>query len=612
MVHADDACAGVIFTLDPDSGFRDVIVISGSYGLGESVVQGLVTPDEWIVHKPAIGRSAMPIISHRLGTKETLVRLRSDGSQNVVETTDEEQRGRFCLGDAEVVTLADWALKIEEHYSDRLGRSQPMDIEWAKDAASGALLILQARPETVHSRRRTAIATEQYTIDPATARVLVEGNAVGARIAHGVVRIVMTPEQIETVEAGDILVTGMTNPDWEPIMRKVAAIVTDRGGRTAHAAIVSRELGLPCIVGTGDATTTLVNGAIATVSCAEGEIGRVYDGRVPFAIEHVDASQIRPTHTMVMMNVADPEQAFRLAQLPVDGVGLARLEFIINRHVGIHPMAVARFPDLRDAGALDAIRLRVGIEEPVEYFVRRLSEGIARIAAAFYPRPVIVRTSDFKTNEYARLIGGAEFEPLEENPMLGFRGAARYYDARYAEGFALECRAILRARSAMGLSNIVVMIPFCRTVEEARKVIDEMAKHGLVQGTDDLKVYGMCELPSNVVNAEAFLSVFDGYSIGSNDLTQLVLGVDRDAGTMASHFNEMDPSVLAMIDQAIMAAHRLRKPVGICGQAPSDHPEMLRDLIDQHITSISVNPDVAMRTKLAVAELEASQSVVET
>jgi pyruvate,water dikinase len=606
MVRADKACAGVIFTLDPESGFRDVVVVSSSYGLGESVVQGVVTPDEWMVFKPTLKSGHQPIISRRLGTKEVRL-IYGDGSRSTrSEPTPPEDRSRFSLIDSEVLTLARWACKIEEHYSESAGRLQPMDIEWAKDGISGELLILQARPETVHSARPQTATTEVYRLTGKPGPAIVAGQAVGEKIGVGRARVVREAAGLAEVQPGDVLVAEKTDPDWEPVMKRVAAIVTDRGGRTAHAAIVSRELGLPCVVGAGDATDRLHDGEEVTVSCAEGPTGYVYAGLIPFEVEKLHAEDVPPTRTAIMLNVADPAQAFRLATIRNAGVGLARIEFIITNHIGIHPMALARYPKLTSASTVMAIAARLEGENPREFFINRLSEGVAQIAAAFYPKPVIVRTSDFKTNEYARLLGGSDFEPAEENPMLGFRGASRYYDARYAEGFALECAALLRVRRDMGLTNVKVMIPFCRTVAEGEKVLAIMAQNGLIQGDHGLEVYAMCELPSNVVRAEDFLRIFDGYSIGSNDLTQLVLGLDRDSGTVAHLFDERDPAVKDMIAQVITAARRAHKPIGICGQAPSDYPEFARWLVEQGITSISLNPDAAIKTAHLIAEAESA------
>ncbi|HET9368995.1 MAG TPA: phosphoenolpyruvate synthase [Vicinamibacterales bacterium] len=601
MVRSDKASSGIIFTLDPESGFRDVVVISGAYGLGEFVVQGVVTPDEWVVFKPTLVTGHGAIVGRRLGTKEVRL-VYADGQRRTrSEATPAADRGRFCLDDGDVVTLATWAVRIEAHYSARAGRPHPMDIEWAKDGQTGELVILQARPETVHSAKPRQAASEVFRLTGAPGPALVSGQAVGERIAAGPVRVVRSAAELASVAAGDVLVAPMTDPDWEPVMRRVAAIVTDQGGRTAHAAIVSREFGLPCIVGAGSATGSLTPGADVTVSCAEGAEGHVYGGRVPFARESIDAAAMPELTTPIMLIVGDPRQAFSLAAIPNAGVGLARTEFIITSEIGVHPMALARYPRLQDAKAIGEIAARLGKETPEHYFVRRFSEGVGRIAAAFYPKPVIVRTSDFKTNEYASLIGGREFEPEEENPMLGFRGASRYYDDRYADGFALECAGLLRARRDLGLDNIKVMIPFCRTVDEGRRVIAAMARHGLRQHEDGLEIYVMCEIPANVVLADRFLSVFDGFSIGSNDLTQLTLGLDRDSGTVAHLFDERDDAVRWMLEQAIEAGKRLGKPVGICGQAPSDYPELAAWLVDQGVSSISLNPDVAIRTRLRLA-----------
>jgi pyruvate, water dikinase len=608
MVRSDQASSGVIFTLDTESGFRDVILVSSSYGLGEYVVQGVVTPDEWMVFKPTLTRDRRPIISRRLGTKEVRL-VYGDGSRTTrSEPVAIEERAKFSLSDDEVLKLARWACMIEEHYSERAGHRQPMDIEWAKDGFTGELFIVQARPETVHSAKPQAAQADVYRLTGDPGAPLVTGQAVGERIGAGRVRVVRDASGLQKVEAGDVLVAKITDPDWEPVMRRVAAVVTDQGGRTAHAAIVSREFGLPCIVGTGNATEVLLDGSDVTVVCAEGSEGHVYDSRVAFEIAQIDATQVPQTRTPIMLTVGDPSKVFRLSFIPNAGVGLARTEFIVTNHIGIHPMALARYPNLKDAQAVKEIAARIGNEDPRQFFITRFSEGVGRIAAAFYPKPVIVRTSDFKTNEYAKLLGGAEFEPSEENPMLGFRGASRYYDERYADGFALECEALLRVRHDMGLTNVKVMIPFCRTVAEGKRVIASMAAHGLRQGDDGLEIYAMCELPSNVVRARDFLQIFDGYSIGSNDLTQLVLGLDRDSGTVAHLFDERDDAVRDMIAQAIEAAHAAGKPIGICGQAPSDYPDFARWLVEQGITSISLNPDVAIKTQLMIAKAEAGLS----
>jgi pyruvate,water dikinase len=608
MVRSDTASSGVIFTLDTESGFRDVVTVTGAYGLGEFVVQGVVTPDEWTVFKPTLATGHRAVVGRRLGTKEVRLVYAGGSKGTRSEPTPAADRARFCLADDDVLTLARWAVAIEDHYSARAGHAQPMDIEWAKDGVTGELVIVQARPETVHSAKAASAGAEIYRLIGSSGRPLVTGQAVGEKIAVGRVRVVRDVSAIDTVLQGEVLVARMTDPDWEPVMRRVAAIVTDTGGRTAHAAIVSREFGLPCIVGANDATTVLRDGDEVTVCCAEGAEGHVYAGAVPFEVDRIDASTVPRTRTSIMLIVGDPSRAFGLSAIPNAGVGLARTEFIVTNHIGIHPMALARYPQLKDTKAVKEIAARIGTENAREFFVRRFSEGVARIAAAFYPKPVIVRTSDFKTNEYAQLLGGREFEPDEENPMLGFRGASRYYDPRYADGFALECAALLRARRDLGLANIKVMIPFCRTVEEGRRVLAKMAENGVGQGQDGLEVYAMCEIPSNAVLAEEFLQIFDGFSIGSNDLTQLALGLDRDSGTVAHLFDERDRAVRWLIARAIEAARRAGKPIGICGQAPSDYPDFAGWLVHQGIDSISLNPDVAISTAIRVAGVEAGLS----
>ena len=604
MVRSDQACSGVMFTLDTESGLRDAVVINGAWGLGEAIVQGMATPDEWIVFKPTLRTGARPIVSRRLGTKEVKMVYGLDGRGTRTRDVVEAQRQRYCLGDYEVLQLARWACLIEEHYSERAGRPTPMDIEWAKDGHTGELFILQARPETVHSTNHQPYI-ETYKLTGGHSDALVSGIAVGEKISQGRVHVLADPDHLAEFQAGDVLVTSMTDPAWEPIMKRAAAIVTDRGGRTCHSAIISRELGLPCIVGTGTATQVLETGTEVTVSCAEGAQGNIYEGQIEFSVDRrVVGNEERP-NTQVMMNVGDPDHAFAVASLPNDGVGLARLEFIINNHIGIHPMALVRYPHLQDAEVVKDIARRVGEEEPRDFFVRRLSEGIGRIAAAFYPKPVIVRMSDFKSNEYAMLIGGHEFEPTEENPMLGFRGASRYYDERYREGFELECQALKRVRDEMGLVNVKAMIPFCRTVAEAERVVRLMAEFGLRQGHHGLEIYAMCELPANVIYADEFLRVFDGYSIGSNDLTQLTLGLDRDSEMVAHLFDERDGAVERMVTLAIEAAKRAGKKIGICGQAPSDYPEFARFLVEKGISSISLNPDTVVQTTHAILEAEA-------
>ena len=603
MVRSDKGSSGVLFTLDPESGFRDVTVINGSWGLGEFVVKGTVTPDEWTIFKPSLEKGFFPIIGRRLGTKQSRL-VYKEGYGTQAEPVSESDRQAFSLTDGEVLQFAKWGGIIEKHYSVLASHPQPMDIEWALDGITGKLYIIQARPETVHSQKKREGSSDIFRLTGQPGVVLVRGQAVGEKIGVGPVRVVSRLEDLQTVLPGEVLVAQKTDPDWEPVMRKVAAIVTDQGGRTAHAAIVSREFGIPCIVGTGNATTVLQGANEVTVSCSEGSEGRVYAGRIPFAVEKIASSELPEMHTQIMLTVGDPGKAFALAAVPNAGVGLARTEFIINNHVGIHPMALVRYPNLKDQEAVRKISERLNGEDPRDYFVRRFSEGIARIAAAFYPKPVIVRTSDFKTNEYAKLTGGREFEPEEENPMIGFRGASRYYDPAYAEGFALECEALKRVRGQMGLKNVKVMIPFCRTVEEGKRVVQEMARHGLVQGEDGLEIYAMCELPSNVLLAREFLEVFDGFSIGSNDLTQLILGLDRDSATLSHLFDERNDAVRRAIAQAIAEAHRAHKHIGICGQAPSDYPEFAEWLVRQGIDSISLNPDTAVRTALLISKAE--------
>jgi pyruvate,water dikinase len=604
MVRSDKGSAGVLFTLDMESGFRDVVTISGAYGLGEVVVKGTVIPDAWIVFKPTLAKGYRAIVGRQLGSKEVRLVYASGRKATRRTRTPVAERARYCLNDDDVLTLARWGVEIENHYSTLAGHPQPMDVEWAKDGASGELVIVQARPETVHSTKpRTAVA-ETYRLTAPPGTPLLTGQAIGQKIAAGRARVIRRVDELDRVQEGEVLVAEITDPDWEPAMRRAAAIVTDKGGRTAHAAIVSREFGLPCIVGTEHATRRLHDNDEITVSCAEGPEGHVYAGPIPFEVDRVDASQVPATRTKIMLIVGDPSPAFALSAIPNAGVGLARTEFIVTNHIGIHPMALARYPNLADRPAVRQIRARLGAEDSRDFFVRRFSEGIGRIAAAFFPKPVIVRMSDFKTNEYAQLLGGREFEPDEENPMLGFRGASRYGDERYAEGFALECAAVRRARQELGLTNINAMIPFCRTVAEGRRVLEAMAANGLRRGDDGFEVYVMCEIPSNAVLAEAFLQEFDGLSIGSNDLAQLTLGLDRDSALVARLFDERDEAVRWLVARAIAAGHQLKKPVGICGQAPSDYPDFAEWLVSQGIDSISLNPDVAITTTVRVAKAE--------
>ncbi len=603
MVRSDIASSGVMFTLDTESGFRDAVVINGAWGLGEAVVQGMATPDEWIIFKPTLKLGFRPIVTRKLGVKEVKMVFADDGTGTQVRDVVETQRNRFCLAGFEVLQLANWACAIEDHYSMLAGKHQPMDIEWAKDGITGELFILQARPETVHTQTSENFI-ETYQLSPDHGAPLSTGVAVGQKIGSGRAHVMLDAAKLTSFKQGEILVTTMTDPAWEPIMKRASAIVTERGGRTCHSAIISRELGIPCIVGTGDATEKVKNGTDITVSCAEGDVGNIYYGKVNFDVRKHQITETERPRTQVMMNVGDPDHAFSVSRLPNDGVGLARLEFIINNHIGIHPMALVNYPNLKKREDVETISRCILEEDPKEFFVRSLAEGIGRIAAAFYPKPVIVRMSDFKSNEYAMLVGGKEFEPIEENPMIGFRGASRYYDDRYKPGFKLECLALLRAREDMGLTNIKPMIPFCRTVEEGEKVIALMAEYGLVQGENDLEIYAMCELPANVVFADEFLKVFDGYSIGSNDLTQLALGLDRDSEMVAHLFDERNGAVEKMVAMAIDAAIRNGKKIGICGQAPSDYPEFAEFLVKRGINSISLNPDTVIATTHHILETE--------
>jgi pyruvate, water dikinase len=604
MVRSDAGSAGVMFSLDTESGFRDVVLINGAYGLGESVVQGTVNPDEFFVFKPTLREGFRPIVQKKLGTKEFKLIYEAGGVRQVRSVpVPPADRTRFVLNDDDILTLARWAMLVEEHYSSARGAYTPMDMEWAKDGLTGELFLLQARPETVHARD-TAAAIERHILD-GSGEVLAKGRAVGERIGKGPARVIRSVADLRELRPGEVLVTEMTDPDWEPVMKRAAAIVTDRGGRTCHAAIVSRELGIPAIVGTENGTTALASAGDVTVSCAEGEEGRVYEGLLESHVERTDLSTVPRPRTAIMMNVGNPGEAFSLSTIPNDGVGLARLEFIIASHIRVHPMALLypeRVESHAERGEIE--RLTAGYAEPADYFIDRLAQGVSTIAAAFWPNDVIVRLSDFKTNEYAGLLGGTGFEPKEDNPMLGFRGASRYYDSRYREGFALECRAMRLVREEMGLTNLKLMVPFCRTVEEGEKVIQEMASHGLVRGKDGLEVYVMCEIPSNVVLADKFAEIFDGFSIGSNDLTQLVLGVDRDSELVAHLFDERDPAVLQTVAAAVAAAKRAGRKIGICGQAPSDYPEFARFLVEQGIDSISLNPDAVLKTTMEIAALE--------
>ncbi len=594
MVRSDLGASGVVFTLDTDSGFRDAVFVTSAYGLGETIVQGAVNPDEFYVYKPALRAGKRAILRRNLGAKAIKMIYAEPGAATRVCTVEvaAEERARFSISDTEVEALARQALVIEAHYGC------PMDIEWARDGNDQQLYILQARPETVQSRAGRTL--QRYTLQQRS-KILVEGRSIGGRIGSGRVRVVRDARSMALVQPGDVLVADMTDPDWEPVMKRSAAIITNRGGRTCHAAIIARELGVPAVVGCGNATEALRDGQEVTVSCAEGDTGFVYEGLLKFEHQQVELDAMPPAPVRIMMNVGNPDRAFAFANLPHRGVGLARLEFIINRMIGVHPRALLEFERL-EAPLKATIRQQMaGHSDPVEFYVERLSEGIAQIAAAFAPEPVIVRLSDFKSNEYANLIGGKLYEPHEENPMLGFRGAGRYVDATFRPCFELECRALLRVREDMGLRNVQVMVPFVRTVDEARAVTELLAANGLRRGQDDLKLIMMCELPTNALLAEDYLQFFDGMSIGSNDLTQLTLGLDRDSGLVAKHFDERDAAVKALIAMAIAACRKQGKYIGICGQGPSDHPDFARWLVDQGIDSISLNPDSVVATWLFLA-----------
>ena len=683
MVRSDLAASGVMFTIDTESGFRDAVLLTAAYGLGETVVQGAVNPDEYLIFKPTLHQGHAPIVGKRLGSKtvkmvlsepvpseavignavpsepvaseligktaaretdldetilgETvlgeavldeavlgeailseavlseLAKARAWGptpgqtsAQGTTKTVavPAAERERFAISDAEVLQLARWGCAIERHYSSRRGSPMPMDIEWAKDGISGQLFILQARPETVESRRHSNLL-RRWHLEPGDAQLLCKGRAVGSAISSGRAKILADPSQIEQFGVGDLLVTERTDPDWEPILKRASGVITNQGGRTCHAAIIAREMGITAIVGTGDATSRIADGETITASCAEGDEGRVYRGALPYRLEERPIGALPASRTGIMLNIGNPAEAFKLAALPCDGVGLARLEFIIANHIQVHPMALLQPQRLRDPAVRQAIASRTAhYARPADFYLDRLALGMGRIAAAFFPKPVILRFSDFKSNEYAKLLGGADFEPREENPMLGWRGACRYYAEGFREAFGLECQALRRVREQMGLTNVIPMVPFCRTPGEGDQVLKEMARHGLVRGKDGLEVYVMVELPSNVIEAEAFAARFDGFSIGSNDLTQLTLGLDRDSALVADLFDERQASVQELIRLAIHTAKRCGRKVGICGQAPSDDPLMVRFLVEQGIDSISLNPDALIDTRLLVAELE--------
>lgn len=604
MVRSDLACSGVMFTLDTETGFPDVVFITGSWGLGENIVQGAVNPDEFFVHKPTLKAGYRPIINRVLGEKSIKMIYTDEGGRTTknVDVAINDRR-RFCLSDDEVLDLARWGCIIEDHYTKHKKHWSPMDIEWAKDGQRNELFIVQARPETVQSRKNRNII-EDYVLKQ-KGEVLCKGKSVGNKIGAGKANVLRDAKEIDDFKPGDVLVTEMTDPDWVPIMRMAKAIVTNRGGRTCHAAIVSRELGIPCVVGTNDATEKVKNGQAITVSCAEGEDGLVYDKILKFERHVTDASRFAKPKTKIMMNVGNPDEAFELSFIPNDGVGLAREEFIITNSIKVHPMALLHFDHITEPKLRQQIEdMTRGYKNKTDFFVDRLAHGVATIAAAFYPRDVIVRMSDFKSNEYAGLLGGLMFEPKEDNPMIGWRGASRYYKQGYEEGFALECKAMKRVRDEMGLTNLKIMIPFCRTVDEGRKVLAVMAKNGLVRHKNGLQVYVMCEIPANVILAEQFAEIFDGFSIGSNDLTQLTLGVDRDSELVADVYDERNAAVKLLIAHVIKTCKKLHKKIGICGQAPSDYPDFAQFLVKQGIDSISLNPDSVMRTIPKILAIE--------
>ena len=610
MVRSDKACSGVGFTLEPESGFRNIIHLSGVWGLGENIVQGTVTPDEFFVFKPMLIAGKNAIIQKKLGAKEKTMIYGTPGKKSTTtinKNTPEEKRNQYVLDDEEIKKLAKWALLIEQHYD------KPMDIEWAKDGLTGELFIIQARPETVHSQKNPFIIHEYQLLEKS--EVLASGNAIGSKVTTGIARILESPKDADKLQQGEIIVTDITTPDWDPILKKAAAIITNKGGRTSHASIVARELGVPAVVGCSNATAAIADGEQITVSCCEGEAGYVYKGNLHYEeIEHDFSTMPKPSVTEAMLIAGDPDQAFALSFYPNNGVGLMRLEFIITHFIQVHPMALVKFKELKDKEVIQKINaLTNNYPDKEQFFVEKLSQGVATIAAAFYPKDVIVRMSDFKTNEYANLIGGKDFEPHEENPMLGFRGASRYYNDLYKDGFRLECEAIKKVRQEMGLTNVKVMIPFCRTVDEGRKVIEVMAENGLSRITDEtLEIYMMAEIPSNVMLAEEFAKLFDGFSIGSNDLTQLTLGIDRDSAIISNLFSELNPAAKKMIALMIQKAKEAHVKIGLCGQAPSDFPEFAMFLVEQGINSISFNSDALLNGIKNIVAAEAQLSVTTT
>ncbi len=602
MVRSDVGAAGVMFTIDTESGFQDVVFITSSYGLGETVVQGAVNPDEFYVHKPMLAQGKSPVIRRNIGSKLIKMEFTNEAKAGrSVKTVDVpiELRNRYSLNDAEIVELAKYAVIIEKHYG------RPMDIEWGKDGRDGKLYILQARPETVKSQQKSHEAQQRFKLK-STGTVLTSGRAIGQKIGAGPVRVIHDPSEMERVQPGDVLVADMTDPNWEPVMKRASAIVTNRGGRTCHAAIIARELGVPAVVGCGDATEVLKDGTFVTVSCAEGDEGKIYDGLLETEVSEVMRGELPELKTKIMLNVGNPQLAFDFQSVPNAGVGLARLEFIINNNIGVHPKAILEYPNI-DADLKKAVEsVARGHASPKQFYIDKLAEGVATIAAAFWPKKVIVRLSDFKSNEYKKLIGGSRYEPDEENPMLGFRGAARYLSEDFAQAFEMECIAMKRVREEMGLTNVELMVPFVRTLGQAEKVVNLLAKNGLKRGENGLRVIMMCEVPSNAVLAEQFLQYFDGFSIGSNDLTQLTLGLDRDSGMelLAADFDERDPAVQALLGMAISACRKLDKYIGICGQGPSDHPELAVWLMQQGIETMSLNPDSVIDTWQKLAEMQ--------
>ncbi len=615
MVRSDTAASGVMFSIDTETGFKDVVFINAAYGLGENVVQGTIDPDSFYVHKPTFSKGYRQVLKRRLGKKQ-LKMIFTDllNTDNIAveytknTLTSKQEQSHFCISDDDVMVLADYAIKVENHYSKKAGFHKPMDMEWAKDGDDGQLYMVQARPETVESQKKGS-TLEMYYLKK-KGKLLISGRAVGTKIGQGKIHYISDTNHLSEFKSGEVLLADTTTPDWEPVMKMAAAIVTNRGGRTCHAAIISRELGIPAVVGTDGATKVLQDGAEVTVNCAEGETGYIYEGKLDFEIVKTDLSKLDKTKTQIMMNLGNPDIAFSLSSLPVDGIGLARMEFVINEYIKTHPMAL-KHPEKVDKKTEEEIyKLSSAYANPIDFFVKTLSEGVATIAAVVYPKPCVVRMSDFKTNEYATLLGGKYFEPKEDNPMIGFRGAARYGHPNYEEGFALECAAMKRLRDEMGFTNVILMIPFCRRVEEGQKVLDTMARYGLKKGENGLKIYVMCEIPNNIIQIDAFSEIFDGFSIGSNDLTQLTLGVDRDSQIVAFDYDERDPGVMKMIEMAVEGAKRNNRHSGICGQAPSDYPAMAEFLVKLGIDSISLNPDSVLKTiqNILIAEKKLGRS----